>query len=102
MFIDTCESGEIDPDLLSEIKSAAQKSGLLIRSRDRLVKKERKLRRPYLLTRDRYIYNNLARRTGTIVFSSSLALESSLESKTIENGVFTEALMQMLSDPKTM
>ncbi|MBU2480254.1 MAG: caspase family protein, partial [Proteobacteria bacterium] len=101
LFLDTCESGEIDPDLLARIQTSAQEKGLFVRSRNALVRKENIPQRPYLLYRNRYIYNDLSRKTGTIIFSSSLAQESSIESDLIENGIFTEALMLQLMDPET-
>jgi hypothetical protein len=54
-------------------------------------------RRPYLYLRDRYVYARLERRTGAIVFSSSLGDEVSLESAALGNGVFTAALLRVLA-----
>jgi len=45
---------------------------------------------------DRYLYARLERRTGAIVFSSSLGDEVSLESPALGNGVFTAALLRVL------
>jgi WD40 repeat protein len=53
--------------------------------------------RPWLLDRDRYIYQDLAKRTGAIVFSSSKGAEYSYESKKLENGLFTDAILEGLS-----
>ena len=53
--------------------------------------------RPWLLERDRYIYQDLAKRTGAIVFSSSKGGEYSYESKKLQNGLFTEAILEGLS-----
>lgn len=54
-------------------------------------------RRPILLQRDRYIFNDLLRRSGTIVFSSSRGNEFSYESDAVENGYFTEQILSALS-----
>lgn len=53
-------------------------------------------RRTWLLSRDRYIDNDLTRRTGAVVLSSSRGSEVSFELDEIENGVFTEELLAAL------
>jgi hypothetical protein len=53
-------------------------------------------KRVFLYERDRYIYNDLSRRTGSIVFSASHAGELSLESPKIQNGFFTHAILEAL------
>jgi hypothetical protein len=55
--------------------------------------------RPYLLDRDRFLFTDLSRRTGTVVFSSSRGSELSWEMPTIANGVFTEHLLRALTGP---
>jgi MYXO-CTERM domain-containing protein len=47
--------------------------------------------------RERYIYNDLARRTGTIVLSSSRGAEQSYELDELNNGVFTEEILIALT-----
>ena len=47
--------------------------------------------------RDRYIYNDLARRTGSIIFSASHAGEMSFESPKIQNGFFTHEILEALA-----
>jgi WD40 repeat protein len=46
---------------------------------------------------NRYIYNDLFRRSGAIVLSSSQGAEWSYESDAIENGVFTEEVIRALT-----
>ncbi|WP_455204419.1 caspase family protein [Kaarinaea lacus] len=100
LLLDTCESGEMDGDSLANIQATVGANNLSVRT-SKLFREQRKSnRRTYLYARDRYIYNDLSRRTGTIIFSSSLAEEVSIESSAIENGVFTEAILQILSTPK--
>jgi uncharacterized caspase-like protein len=53
--------------------------------------------RAYLHQKDRYIYNDLIRRSGAIVFSSSKGGEFSYESDKIKNGYFTEELLKALT-----
>jgi uncharacterized caspase-like protein len=52
--------------------------------------------REYLLSRGRFIDNDLSRRSGAIVFSSSGGDELSYESAQIANGYFTEAILAAL------
>ena len=48
------------------------------------------------LREERFIYNDLARRSGAVVFSSSRGSEVSLEDDSIRNGYFTEATIEAL------
>jgi uncharacterized caspase-like protein len=54
-------------------------------------------KRVFLYERDRYIYNDLARRTGAIIFSASHAGEMSFESPKIQNGFFTHEILEALA-----
>jgi hypothetical protein len=54
-------------------------------------------RRLFLYDRDRYIYNDLTRRSGAIIFTASDAGELSFESSKIQNGVFTREIMDALT-----
>lgn len=53
--------------------------------------------RQFLLERDRYIFNDLSRRSGAIVFSSSRGGEFSYEKEALENGLFTEEIIHALT-----
>jgi hypothetical protein len=55
------------------------------------------VRRPYLYDSDRFIYNDLVRRSGSIVFSSCKGGEFSYESDEIKNGVFTKEVINTLT-----
>ncbi len=52
--------------------------------------------RTYLADKNRYIYNDLVRRSGAIVFSSCRGDEVSYESAEYENGLFTEYIIRGL------
>jgi WD40 repeat protein len=98
LLLDTCESGELLPDA-SVAPPGAQQRGLTSRRPRGLIRvptSEGKPR-PFLLERDRFIYNDLFRRTGTVVISSSQGNESSFESAALGNGAFTWALKAALS-----
>ncbi|HNO92057.1 MAG TPA: caspase family protein, partial [bacterium] len=92
-FMDTCESGEADEGrgAISSLNTTKT-----IRSRAARGFKSSSGQRSYLFQKDRYIYNNLLRRSGTIVFSSSLGGEYSYERDDFQNGLFTEALIAAL------
>ena len=60
------------------------------------VVKEAGAARTYLSDKDRYIYNDLVRRSGAIVFSSCRGDEVSYESAEYENGLFTEYIIRGL------
>lgn len=104
-LMDTCESGESDKD---DVPLA----GLPETSRSLVARSARQLefdiayasgprvaatsKRKYY-DRERYIYNDLTRRTGAIVISSSRGSEFSYELPEIANGVFTEEILLALT-----
>ncbi len=100
-LMDTCESGEIDPDQEASYAAQVGSRGLMARTAQRGIQvlgkpganSEPRAPRKWLWNRDRFIYNDLLRRSGAIVFSSSRGGEYSYESDAIENGYFTEALL---------
>jgi hypothetical protein len=55
--------------------------------------------RTLLRDRERFIYNDLARRSGAVVFSSSRGNELSYESAEWQNGAFTAELKVALTTP---
>lgn len=102
-LMDTCESGEIDDDVQEDFFSMADKRGIKSRAIDnaRALKKKddtskKTTKRAYLFEKDRYIYNDLVRRSGTIVFSSCKGGEFSYESEKIGNGFFTSKIIESL------
>jgi WD40 repeat protein len=96
LLVDACQSGELDPDALAAVVARAGATQLAARVGPGPARQGAP-RRPYLYLRDRYVYARLERRTGAIVFSSSLGNEVSLESATLGNGVFTAALLRVLA-----
>ena len=107
-LMDTCESGEREEGSAALAFTGANSRGLGARAigiakvtaaPKKAPKKPAKksAARPWLLSRDRFIYQDLAKRTGAIVFSSSRGGEYSYESKKLENGLFTESLVEGLS-----
>jgi WD40 repeat protein len=103
-LMDTCESGEVDEEDRVNYFFMADSRGLkarAIRGLDVSSKKARKVirkkARRYLFEADRFIYNDLVRRSGAIVFSSSKGGEFSYESAAYQNGLFTETIIRALS-----
>jgi uncharacterized caspase-like protein len=96
-LLDTCESGEADDEGVGGVLEASRGSARGVRVAQASAVSA--VRRPWLADRDRYIYNNLARRTGAVVLSSSRGGEYSYESAALANGYFTEALVAALTTP---
>jgi hypothetical protein len=102
-LMDACESGEIDDDVQTNVIALANTRG--IRSRgfknvtasNKVVLKSDAPKRSYLFDKDRYIYNDLSRRSGSIVFSSSKGGELSYEYDELKNGLFTSYIMKGLA-----
>ena len=100
LLLDTCESGERDGATAAGLVRAAQSRGLSARSSRALVLEDARSApppRPFLANRDRFLFNDLARRTGAVVLSSSLGTELSYEKAELENGAFTEAVLTALT-----
>lgn len=104
LLMDTCESGELDEDTYDQYYAMADARGLTPRT----FRKPLKGRgtsdgkgRAYLYEKDRYIYNDLSRRSGAIVLSSSRGGEISYESSLIKNGFFTKELITALTSKES-
>jgi len=105
-LMDACESGEIDEEDQGQMLAVATGSGMasrgfkttgVIASEAGTSTSSVATKRSYLYQKDRYIYNDLVRRSGAIVFSSSKGGELSYERSDIENGLFTEYIMKALT-----
>ena len=102
-LMDTCESGEAEAALEERTLAAATSRGLHSRgvklasgAQARPNSMQPAPRRAWVLEKDRYIYNDVARRSGAIVFSSSRGGQYSYESEQLQNGFFTSALLRAL------
>ncbi len=99
-LMDACESGEIDEEDQGQMIAAATGAGIASRGFKKATSDKGQVtsgKRTYLYQKDRYIYYDLARRSGSIVFSSSKGGELSYERSDIENGLFTEYIMKALT-----
>jgi formylglycine-generating enzyme required for sulfatase activity/WD40 repeat protein len=103
-LMDACESGEIDEETYETLTGSKTLSGLGMASRGfkatsapSTVNAQPSTKRTYLYQKDRYIYNDLVRRSGAIVFSSSKGGELSYERSDIENGLFTEYIIKAIT-----
>ncbi|MDD2806655.1 MAG: caspase family protein [Elusimicrobiales bacterium] len=100
LLLDTCDSGELDEDTLGRYYATAQARNISPRSYRKPLKKrgaQGPAARPYLYIKNRLVYNDLSRRTGAIVFSSSRGGEISYESPLLRNGFFTGEVIAALS-----
>ncbi len=108
LLMDTCESGEEDDELSSNTSESSSNTtggrGLRPRTTRALVleqaqtkSKSKSSYRLALFDRNRYVYNDLSRRSGAIVLSSSLGRELSWELDELQNGIFTEELLLALT-----
>ncbi len=102
-LMDTCESGEyFDNDIAfydEKYKSRSIKPRS-IKVLSRSGKSSSFETRDYLFENDRYIFNDLKRRSGAIVFSSSKAGQYSYEDDRLENGLFTEEIINAFKNNK--
>ncbi|XXY21114.1 caspase family protein [Sorangium sp. So ce216] len=101
-LMDTCESGDGDDPAYAAVLALASAKGLS----PRIARNVRPVhpsqpdplkRHPWLRQRSRFVYLDLTRRSGAIVFSSSRGGELSYESATIENGYFTKEILTALT-----
>lgn len=112
-LMDTCGSGEWDPEIVRKVVSARLDSkGVRARiagvGSDTEISSElqeelflsHKNDRTYLADKDRYIYNDLLRRSGSIVFSSCRGDEVSYETNKYTNGIFTEYILRAFTPAK--
>jgi WD40 repeat protein len=95
MLMDTCQSGEdAGPQDAAALKTAKARN---IRVRNvrglELVGPKAPARRAVPFDRNRYIENDLRRRSGAVVLSSSRGSELSFESDEARHGMFTKALL---------
>jgi WD40 repeat protein len=100
-LMDTCESGEIEDNIQDNYYAVAESRGFKSRAIGRGLQVKGKattniVKRTYLFDKDRYIYNDLARRSGAIVFSACKGGEFSYENAALENGFFTEKIIEAL------
>ncbi len=103
-LMDACESGELEEGAETQYLALASSRGLKARTINRGFKivEEKAMTttmrpRPYLLEKDRYIYNDLSRRSGAVVFSSSKGTEFSYELDSLQNGLFTKEIINALT-----
>jgi hypothetical protein len=101
-LIDTCESGEIEDAIMTHYYTEAGSRGLIARTVKGLTVLAKNghdiKKRPHLYDTNRYIYNDLLRRSGAVIFSSSRGGEFSYERDDIQNGIFTEKIIDCLTN----
>ena len=100
-LMDTCNSGEVDPisytKAAAEVAQGTQARAVRGISVVKLADTQKSaIPRTWLAEKGRYSQNDLIRRSGAIVFSSSKGGEYSYESEKIGNGMFTSAILKVL------
>ena len=104
-LMDTCESGEVEEEtersmVAFETKNKNAVSRSIPGARGLMVVGEERKVRTHLFDRNRFIYNDLSRRSGAIVLSSCKGGEYSYEDSTLKNGYFTSKLKEILAKEK--
>ncbi|MBN2535889.1 MAG: WD40 repeat domain-containing protein [Spirochaetales bacterium] len=101
-LMDTCESGEVEDGARETYYAMAESKDIRPRTTYKgiLLLDKKQEKRIYLYDNDRYIYNDLLRRSGAIVFSSCKGGEFSYESDKVKNGFFTEEIINGISQRK--
>ncbi|HNY22202.1 MAG TPA: caspase family protein [Treponemataceae bacterium] len=101
LLMDTCESGDADP-VNDDGSSGVALAPNGVTSRGVTIRRASKIPASVLAAlreRERWIYNDIVRRSGSIVFSSCRGNEACYEFDLLENGAFTSALKKTLTDP---
>jgi len=102
-LMDACESGELDEDESKTIENIQNDGKIAFRGFKQVLLNQQESKQKYakpIFQKDRYIYNDLSRRTGAIVFSSSKGGELSAERSDYENGLFTEYIIKAFQSKK--
>lgn len=97
LLINSCQSGEMDQSTRAELLAKMHDAGLSAHT-SLAGEQAGSTQQPpvFLYEGGRYIYDDLARRTGSIVFSASHAGEMAFESSQIQNGFFTHEILKAL------
>ena len=102
-LMDTCESGEADAQSPRIAVASSGTKGLFARTlapeSTRGLAVLPKAVAQAAVEKDRYIYNDLVRRSGAIVFSSCRGNEASLEADEWRQGAFTAKILSAFKDP---
>jgi WD40 repeat protein len=98
LLINSCQSGEMDQSTRAELLAKMHDAGLAAHASPGVEQARSTQQAPvFLYEGGRYIYDDLTRRTGSIVFSASHAGEMAFESSQIQNGFFTHEILEALS-----
>ena len=97
MLINSCQSGEMDQSTRAELLAKMHDAGLAAHTSP-AGEQARSTQKPpvFLYEGGRYIYDDLARRTGSIVFAATHAGKMAFESSQIQNGFFTHEILEAL------
>ncbi|MCR9249330.1 MAG: caspase family protein [bacterium] len=95
LLLDACSSGQLDSTYLTNVLELTN-DGKGARSITPI--KSTKSNSINVTRKDSYIFNDIYRRSGAVVYSSSMGGQLSWEYPEIENGVFTEGIINCLTN----
>ena len=97
LLLDTCESGELESGASSGVATVAGARARSARGVTRTKLSGRPSSKAVFSEERSFLTNDLRRRTGAVVVSASRGDEASWERGDIQNGVFTQALLEALT-----
>ena len=97
-LMDTCESGDDDEGAAAPALAGGKGIHICTVPLNRAQPLAESVR-DALRQKDRWIYNDIARRSGAVVISSCRANEASYEFDDLQNGAFTAAIKACFADP---
>ncbi len=98
LLLDTCESGTLDDRSLNLSLALSKTNKFRPTTKKEFIKWLSKRRKIFKLDKNRYIFSDIFRRSGTIVFASSKGGELSFEFPEIKNGIFTYMIKRAFTD----
>lgn len=106
VLLDTCESGDGDPEEASKAGHTARSRGLSVRGLKLATSASEKpegsdSKGGLRVDRNRYVFTNLKQRSGAVVFSAAGPGEFALESRELKHGLFTASLIEIVKDPRS-
>jgi len=100
LLLDACESGGESAPLPSSLGNADSEASRLVtrgmRKKASVAIAQSRDSGSWMYDKNRIVWSQYSGRGGAVVFSSSLGSEPSLESRSLENGLFTAALKKAL------
>jgi len=102
MFIDACNSGELDKNELKEIgkrmeEMKNEKNGVTVASRGIVPAKENKLGSKRSIELMKELFIDVGRNTGATIISAASGVQPAFEDTKYKNGLFTYCILELLN-----